>query len=214
MKSRRLFAAVLFTVLGLGSADRVFAERSVTGNFHVPVDGGRMNVEFNAQPTDNNGSGSGQMTFSAPIEIHDDEDNEFGEKGSFANFSMKVEFDCVVMDGNRAAMSGLVRSANVVGYTGRRVVLAVEDGGEGTGELDKFTWGAHGSRTLNWVPTDAESEFDDGWSRTWIATDFEREDDPGVRIERNREIDCRSVPLSAYTFIDVPRGSGNLQVRP
>lgn len=218
MKSKRLLASIVLIFVAQVTAYTALAEGNSTGGFHVPVDGGRMNIEFTARTTDSNGSGTGQMNFSAPIELPDvDEDNETGEKGSFANFSMKVEFDCVVIEGNRAAMSGLVRSANVVGYVGRRVILAVEDGGEGNAAADKFTWGAYGARTVHWIPTDAEADFDDGWSRTWLATDAEREDDPGTVISpntRDRDTDCRSFALSAYSYLDVPRGAGNIQVRP
>src|SRR5262249_8844100 len=118
-------------------------------------------------------------------------------------------------DQNRAAMSGLVRDANVTGYVGLRILLTVEDGGEGqNAEPDKFTWGAYGSNRINWTPADADLKDDDGWSPTWIANDFDGPDDRGVPITRDNEVNCRAFPLSVYTLIDLPQGSGNIQVRP
>jgi hypothetical protein len=208
-----LFVAIL---LSLGAWQTAFADGKATGGFHVPVDGGRIDVEFNARSTDTSGSGDGQMTFSAPVQLGADEDST--DRGSISNVSVTVDFDCVSVTGNRAAMSGLVRSASVNGFVGRRVVLVVEDGGEGINAApDKFTWGMYADQKLKWHPADAELKFDDGWDRTWIATDAERPDDKGVTFRRSEEtpIDCRSFPLSSYTLVDLPaQGGGNIQVNP
>jgi hypothetical protein len=217
VKSARMFAAVAVLVLVLASAaPSVLAEGSTTGGFHLKGEAGTMNIEFNARATDNRGSGSGQMTFSAPVDLPDLlGDEESSDKRSTVTLFMKVDLDCVLVISNHAAMSGFVRSATINGFVGRRVVLAVEDGGEGSkSEADKFTWGVYDVHHLKWSPSDAELEFDDGWSRTWIATDAERQDDPGVQILRNSETDCRSFPLTAYNYIEIPQGGGNIQVRP
>ena len=215
VRTMRLFAIVLIVLLtaGAGSAR---ADGSATGGFHVPTEGGRLSIEFHARATDNEGAGTGQMTFTAPVELPDvDEDNEIGQKGSFNNLSMRVEFDCVLIRTNQASMSGLVREASLTGYVGKRVLLTVEDGGEGANAPpDGFTWGIYVANPLTWVPADAELEFDNGWNSTWIASDAEREDDRGEPFVRELEIDCRSFSFSAYTLLEVPRGGGNLQVRP
>jgi hypothetical protein len=64
------------------------------------------------------------------------------------------------------------------------------------------------------VGRDAELEFDSGVGLSWIATDFEREDDAGVPSTLPSEIDCQSFPLSSYALESLPQGSGNIQVKP
>ena len=131
--------------------------------------------------------------------------------------SMKVDFDCVSINGKNAAMSGIVQSASVTGFAGQRVILAVEDGGEGAkADPDKFTWGVYGVQRIKWFPTDAELEFDNGWKLSWTATDAEREDDRGIVIRHGDEqtVDCRSFPVAAYALEELGQGTGNIQVRP
>jgi hypothetical protein len=210
--------AIALAITGLGIVPSLFAaDSSASGGFHAVSPGGTMNIEFNARTTDANGSGDGNMTFSGPGELpNTGEDN--GQTGSIADLKLKIDFDCVRIDQNRAAMSGLVRDANVNGYVGRRIILAVEDGGEGSkADNDKFTWGVYNTSRPNWLPSDSELKFDDGWTRTWIATDAERPDDRGILITRDSresQADCRSFALAAYSLIDLPQGSGNIQVKP
>jgi hypothetical protein len=189
---------------------------SASGGFSHPVDGGTLNVEFNARATDSSGGATGLMMFRAPLNLsEDDEDNPFGQKGS-ADLSMKVDIDCLVVSGNRASMSGIIHDASVTGYTGRRLILAVEDGGEGAkADPDKFTWGVYNVRQVQWFPTDSEVEFDDGWKRQWTATDAERDDDRGVVINQTKvDTDCVSFGLAAYDLTSLSQGSGNIQVKP
>ena len=211
MKVLSLCCTLLFVaVLPLAAQD-------ATGGFHLTLDGGsRMQIEFQARATDTTGGGSGKMKLKTSTDLPDvDEDDPFGQKGTVSDFSFDADFDCVSIDGKRAAMSGLVRSASVVGYVGKRVILTVEDGGEGkNAERDKFTWGLYGVSSIRWIPTDAERKDDDGWSRTWIASDSEREDDRGTVLRRETETDCRSFHLGAYTLTEVAPGGGNIQVRP
>lgn len=208
------FAAIAI-VVSVSAAQSLQAGESAGGAFHAGEKGAVMNIEFNARTKDATGSGDGQMSFSGPIEIPDTDEDAEGTKGTSATLSMKVDFDCVRVANNRAAMSGLVRSASINGFVGKRVMLSVEDGGEGSkAEPDKFTWGIYGVRSVQWFPTDAELKDDDGWKMTWVATDYEREDDKGVRATRETDVDCRSFPLDAYSFIDLSQGEGNIQVKP
>ncbi|HSP16392.1 MAG TPA: hypothetical protein VLV78_16720 [Thermoanaerobaculia bacterium] len=216
MNKVRFATAVAIAVLILGTAPSLFAANSsATGGFHLTLPGGPTNIEFEARATDATGSGNGQMTFNGAAELPDADEDSGGQKGSFSNVFIKVDFDCVRIEQNRAAMSGLIRDANVNGYTGRRLILTVEDGGEGNNaEPDKFTFGVYNTSAMNWIPSDSELRFDDGWSMTWLATDSERQDDRGVQITRNADVDCRSFSFANYTLIDVPQGGGNIQVRP
>ena len=210
MKALRFFAVILLVVAGV---PRAKADATVTGSVHMPSGSGKMDIELNAQAS-SNGTGSGSLTFSAPVDLHDDESASTPGQSGTVNVTMKVDISCVRVEGNRAAMSGTISSANVNGFVGRRVVLTVEDAGDGSPANDRLTWGFYGTQSINWFPSDAERNFDDGWSRTWIATDAERPADPGVVVNRDPESDCRSFPFSAYSFVDIPQGSGYIQVKP
>lgn len=188
---------------------------SASGGFHFGVNGGTVNVEFNARTADPGGAATGLLNFSAPVELSSGESETTG-KTSVVNLSLKADVDCVAISGISAVMSGIVRDASVGDYNGQRVILAVEDGGEGSkAPADKFTWGVYGSHDIKWFPTDAERDNDGGWKLSWIATDAEREGDPGILItHRDVPVDCRSFALAAYTLQELPQGSGNIQVRP
>src|SRR6187549_3133946 len=125
---RRRLSLLAFTLTTLSVAA---ADGSATGGIRHESDRGPITIEFNARSTDRSGGASGILTFRAPVDVPDtDEDDPFGQKG-VADLSMKVELDCLVVAGARASMSGLVRDASITGYSGRRLILTVEDGGEG-----------------------------------------------------------------------------------
>lgn len=204
---------ILAAVTSVVTVSAAFAGGSASGAIHVAAgDGHKKNIEFIAR-AGSDGAGEGQMTFSGPAELPDSEEEGTG-KGLVANLHLKIDFDCVVVNENRAAMSGIIRDANVDGYAGRRALLSVEDGGEGKNAApDKFTWGMYNGETITWFPTDAEVDGDSGWKYSWIATDAERPDDVGVPNRRSTAVDCRSFSLSSYDYIDIPQGAGNVQVR-
>ena len=112
-------------------------------------------------------------------------------------------------------MSGVITQSNVPAAIGERVLLVVEDNGEGidSESLDKLTWGVYTDKPRSWIPKDAERE-DDPPVPAWLATDFERTDDAGVPSDKSTIIGCQTFPLSSYTLVDVEHGFGNIQVKP
>jgi hypothetical protein len=74
--------------------------------------------------------------------------------------------------------------------------------------------GIYDSSKPNWIPVDAEDPNDIGATLKWIAKDAERDDDVGIPSQRDTTIGCTSFPLSSYSFVNIPHGSGNLQVKP
>jgi hypothetical protein len=92
----------------------------------------------------------------------------------------------------------------------------VEDNGEGinAASTDKLTWGIYQPSGGAWVPKDAEREDDNGAGLSWLATDFERSDDVGIPSNQSKVVGCQSFSLSAYSFVDVAHGGGNIQVQP
>lgn len=210
--TRVSLSTLAFVILLVPAA---FAQ-SASGGFHAASDEGTRNIEFNAKIQ--NGQASGDLKFSGPVSIPNqdvDGDGTGDPSATATELSLRVDVDCVRVQGNRAALSGLVKESNVATYVGRRMVLTVEDGGEGKNAApDRYTWGQYRSTATNWVASDAELEFDPGVGLTWFATDAERNDDVAVPSTQPTGVDCKSFPLSSYALEDLPQGSGNVQVKP
>ncbi|MDQ3820870.1 MAG: hypothetical protein M3362_24735, partial [Acidobacteriota bacterium] len=59
-----------------------------------------------------------------------------------------------------------------------------------------------------------ELKDDPGVGLTWIATDYERRDDTGIKMPRDESITTQSFPVASYSF-DVPVDSaGDIVVVP
>lgn len=189
---------------------------SASGGFHFSAGGHPLNVEFHAR-TDKNGVTDGKIKLSGSADMPDqDVDGEgFSGGSSLVSVSLDISVDCLALSGNAAAMSGEIVDASIPAYIGHRALLAVVDNGEGAKALpDQFMWGVYGTPDLTWVPSDAELEFDPGVGLTWIATDFEREDDIGIPSHPDTTVDCHTFSGDDYTFENLGRGGGNIQVKP
>ena len=209
-------AALLLVSLALPGLTLAYDDGpSASGNFQFTLDDGQVrNLEFNAR-IQNNGNTVGQMTFSdqAAVPVPDPDDSTaITSPGAV----MTAKFDCLQITGNRAVMSGVISESNLAAAIGLRVLLVVEDNGEGVNipSADKLTWGVYLPPAAGWIPKDAEREDDNGASLTWIAKDAERPDDVGVPSNQSKVIGCQSFPLSSYSFVDVKHGGGNIQVQP
>ncbi len=181
---------------------------SANGDFEFILDDGvARTVEFSAR-NQNNGKTHGEMTFTDPVGVD--------PETSSGPFIVKATFDCLTVKGNKAVMSGAISSATDPALVGHRVLLVVEDSGEGVNvtEPDKLTWGVYELANRTWIPSDAEVPGDTGFLLDWIATDAEREDDPGIPSRRDETIGCQTFSLSSYAFTNVNHGQGNIQVRP
>jgi hypothetical protein len=192
---------------------------SANGSFQLSSDEGLTSYVVFDVRTDKNGQTSGEMTFSNPLNLADEDVDGVG--AAVANddpsgFFMKANFDCLTINGNRAVMSGVVTDSNVGNYIGRRALLVVEDNGEGLEDPDKLTWGLYQPAGPGWIASDAELEVDPGVGMQWMVKDAEREEDPEVPSThaQNKAIGCQSFPLSSYSFIDINHGAGNVQVKP
>jgi hypothetical protein len=213
-----VLVAVLASIIGgIGATANApdDAGPSANGTFQFSVgDGVTRYVSFNARIHKDNAA-TGEMTYTDPTAtVNTDPDNP--SASSSPGISIKVEFDCLVIDGNRAVMSGSVVQASVGDAIGRRVLLVVEDddqGSKATGR-DKLAWGIYKPKQMNWIPADAELENDIGATLTWQATDFEQPNDVGYPSNRSTAITCQSFPISSYSFVDVQHGEGNIQVKP
>jgi len=188
---------------------------SATGNFQFTLEDGQTRfLEFNARQQ-NNGRVVGGMTFSDPnVVAVGDPDATPGPNNTGA--LVQANFDCLKITGNRAVMSGVISQSNILSAIGLRILLVVEDNGEGINapSTDKLTWGIYQPSGGAWIPKDAEREDDNGAGLSWLATDFERTDDVGVPSNQSKIIGCQSFSLGAYSFVDVAHGGGNIQVQP
>ena len=193
-------------------------ESSASGSFRFSFGGVVRTVDFNVR-TDKGGTSAGQMTFSGPAEIPDQDGDGGGEPGFtglLSEIHLTAEFDCLAASGNKAAMSGVVTGSTLPAYIGQRVIMVVEDNGEGVKAAapDRLTWGVYKENSRGWTPSDAELVNDPGVGLRWRATDAERSDDKGVPSHPSELVTCKSFPLSSYSLVDVSHGDGNIQVRP
>ena len=214
MKNLRFI--LLFAVLSLAvvSAPLTSANNSgpsSNGEFSFSLnDGDARLVQFHATKN-SDGSTKGELTYSDPSTLPDSEDG-LGANGIFA----KANIDCLVVNGKKAVMSGEIIEASVGDYLGSRILLVVEDNGDGkkAADLDKLAWGVYRVVNPTWIPQDAEIAGDQGALLEWLATDFEREDDVPVPARASRSIGCQSFSLSSYSFEALTHGAGNIQVKP
>ena len=215
MRSLSFGAVCALSVLALvASAD---SAPSSNGDFQFTLTGASGSVQYNARGT--GGDARGELSFSGVAEISgEDVDGEDTTPIPVSEFTMTVSFDCLRVQNNRAAMSGVVSSASVPALIGTRAVLAVEDNGEGAGAArDRFTWGIYRAASNSWTPVDAEDPSDIGATLTWFASDAEEPSDTPVLWNYNKgnaAVDCSTFPFGSYALEELPLGAGNIQVRP
>ena len=206
-----LFVCVALTPLTFAGSNGP----SANGSFQFALEDRQPKfLEFDAREQ-NNSRIVGQMSFTDPNATFVADPDAPGN-ASATGISMRARFDCLKITDNRAVMSGEIFESNVLAAIGQRVLLVVEDNGEGINSpnADKLTWGVYQNQASGWIPRDAERDDDNGAALTWIATDAERPDDPGIPSNPSKVIGCKSFPLSSYSFVDIAHGGGNVQVKP
>lgn len=181
------------------------------GDFDFALSGATGTVVF-AGSINNAGTVSGQMTFSATVDVPDP--NSPGDTTPFS-LTIGLNFNCMVANGNLAAMSGVISSSSAPEFIGQQALLVVEDQVPGTSPTrDAFAWGVYQPTVINlnasdydFCPAaDPESEvtppcnFDGrgdtrGPLLTWTATDYELCPAPD---ENNPNPPCVSDP-NAFT---------------
>jgi hypothetical protein len=218
MKSTICASIFLFVLLSIALPSLSLAGAdgpSASGSFQFTVDEGQPKyLNFNARQQ-NNGRTVGEMTFTDPSATPVIDPDTPSANGPTTGASVRATFDCLKIDGHRAVMSGQIVESNVLSAIGLRVLLVVEDNGEGVNAAnDRLTWGVYQNPATGWTPKDAERDDDIGASLSWLATDAERSDDVGIPSNQNKIIGCQSFPLSSYSFVDIAHGGGNVQVQP
>jgi hypothetical protein len=218
----RFLSLTLITLLSVSVLDFTsttsFAdleETTVTGSFQINLgEGATRRIEFHASKGVD-GRVGGEATFKDDPLPRNEESKNSDDVDTKPLF-LKAPFDCLVVNGNKAIMSGAVTEASNERYIGRRViVVAQENGGpEDSPTRDKMTWGIYRSDKKEWLPGDSErspeNQAGPGW---WVATDSEREDDAGISSQKETTIGCQTFPLSSFTFINAGLGKGRVRVK-
>lgn len=187
---------------------------SVTGGGTFSVGNDKKgHFNFNAV-THADGSVTGHLTLHDPEEAPNqdvDGNDEAGQEGLPDGAEVTAELDSVKIDGKRAALSGIITSASSQRYLGLRMILTVEDSGEGKGnEPDKITWGFYQRIERRLVADDENPDagaFPVG--EKFLATDAERPEE-GAFLVGDAEFDSQTFPLSSYALNDIH--GGNIQV--
>lgn len=222
MKSIIRTSMLALSLLALSAASHTASAqtvgRSASGSIKFSTEEGWTKyLEFEAA-SDGEGKASGRMVFRGPEEIPEQDVDGAGYRGftgKLDDLYVEAQFDGMTVEGNKAMMSGFVTACTIGEYIGQRVLLVVEDNGDGSTEKtqDKVTWGLYKHSEITWTPTDAELKDDRGAHLTWFATDFERRDDKGIPMpKKNEEISHQSFPTSAHDFFKFKYTDGFIRV--
>ena len=200
---------------------RTFAERivrigdgpSAKGRFEIlPASEGTpaRSIEFNAEITPE-GKTIGEVVFQEKNKTNATGESKADEKPLF----LRAECDCLLVNANKAVMSGSIVQSSVESYVGRRLLLVAQDNGgtENPLKRDRLTYGLYRLATRNWVVTDSERP-DESSPVSTVATDAERPDDVAVRSDRTSDVGCQTFPLSSFSFLDAATSRGTVRVRP
>lgn len=212
-----IFALFLLGFATAQSASAQTGEQYARGTYQFSLeDGYTKYVEFEAQGR-GDGSAGGYMTLSdeAPIAYQDvDGTGDRSLTEEYKGYYIKAEFDSMVVEKNKAVMSGIVRDSSIRNYIGQRVLLTVVDNGENTRIPDQLTWGVYQPVVIDWKPADAERKEDEGVGLRWWATDYERKDDVGYAMPRDTTTtNTQSFPVASYAFFDIEKYAGDIVVR-
>lgn len=214
MKLRAFTPLLALFLLTIASPQDASAQAAAGSYKFAFQDGYSKTVEFDARTqADGSTIGSMYLTDEATLTIRD-VDGTGDQSGKYAGYTIKADFDGLVVNKNQAVMSGTITDSNVRELIGKRVLLTVEDNGDNTRIPDKITWGIYNPVTRNWTPTDAERKDDDGARLRWWATDYERKDDVGYAMPRDESTTTGSFPMASYAFAELASQSGDIRVAP
>jgi hypothetical protein len=210
----KTFASILALFLLVFAAPQIATAQAASGAYQFSLDDGYTKyVEFEAQ-TQADGSAAGYMTLTdeAKIDVQD-VDGTGVKENTLPGFYFKADLDSLLVEKNRAVMSGTVRDSSVRELIGKRVLLTVEDNGENTRVPDRLTWGVYDQTVRDWKASDAEWKDDPGVGLTWTATDAERREDEGVKMPADESTSSQRFPMATYGFVEVAKAAGDIVVR-
>ena len=212
------FVAILFVLSSFAPTAAVFSETAgstVDGRFQIESEGPTRLIEFHATRSID-GRVSGEAIFRDDSVVNVEKPSEAVSSDAAQSFFLKADFDCLVINKNKAVMSGSITDSSSRHYVGRRVLVVAQDNGGATdsSKTDRLTWGIYLSDKKWWVASDSERPADEVSQLSWIASDSERADDEGVPSDKEQIVGCQSFPLSSFSFINAKQGHGRVRVRP
>lgn len=156
----------------------------------------KVRFEFEAAARED-GTVTGRITIKDLRVIPDQDVDGMGESGLDgppAGVELSAEVDSLKVQGRRAVLSGMVTSTNERRYAGLRLILTVEDNGEGgkTDPPDKITWGVYRAMVERHVAD-------------------EENPDAGLYLIGQGEFDSNKFPVASYSLFKI--NEGNIQVR-
>lgn len=190
---------------------------TATGNYKFVLDDGTLKTfEFDAK-TDERGTTTGFFSFTDEAKTFYIDVDGTGEPAPDEEgpFFMKVDFDAMTIEKNRAVMNGVIKDSSHRSYIGKFVQLVVEDN-DGVEVQDQFNWTICEPFKGGWIPQDSEVPDDKGFFMSWWATDAERRDDVGIpspsALPGNLK-SCQVNSLQSYEFVTIVKGDGTIIVR-
>src|SRR5690349_17836028 len=132
-----LLALIVLTIVCQRPGNAFDDGPSANGKFQFQLeDNNTRYIEFDARRFGDQARGT--MMFSDPSSVLGDADSNDFATGAVVT----AKFDCLKIEGNRAVMGGEVSESNFASLIGHRVLLLVEDNGEGVNVLnpERLTW--------------------------------------------------------------------------
>ena len=218
MKFSLYAIAIVLSFLCLGSQDSSAAARQGNANItgggtFIVGDNLKGHFEFNAV-THQDGSVTGHLSFRNPEAAPEQDVDGTGEPGLESlpdGIDLNADVDSLQINGNRATLSGVIRQSSAQRYVGLRVILTIEDNGEGNAETpDKITWGFY-QRVTERLVTDFENPDAGAYpvGKKFLATDAENPE-AGAFLVGDGDFDSQSFPLTSYVLTDI--NGGNIQL--
>jgi len=190
---------------------------AVQGSFEILLDGGEKRIiEFHAtRATD--GTTSGETIFRDVVSENAPKPTPSAEGApeTAKVLFMKADVDCLVIEDNKAMMSGSIVESTLPQYVGRRVLIVAQEDRlrKGTEKHDRLTWGVYRNTQPNWIAQDQERP-DEPTNLSRIATDAERPEDEGTPSNKEMLVGCHTFPLSSFAFFNAKQGHGSVKVKP
>lgn len=217
MRATLYAMALILSLVCLGTQGAFAASEgaaNITGGGTFVV-GSSLKGHFNFNAvTHQDGSVTGHLSLRNPEEAPDQDVDGTGDPGLGSlpdGVELTADLDGMNISGNRAALSGIVRTASNPRYVGLRIVLTVEDSGEGDTESpDKITWGFY-QRVIPRLVADFENPDAGAYpvGVKILASDAENPE-AGAFLVGDSDIDSNSFPLSSYALNDI--NGGNIQL--
>lgn len=187
----------------------------VVGNFEFVSDKGiTRHIEFQAT-RGQDGMIAGEVIFRDDPAVNVEKSSEKPAEESDQSFFFKADFDCLVINDNKAIMGGAITESSSQLYIGRRILVVAQDNGGAKDAVrkDRLTWGVYRAEQRQWATSDAERPDDQSTQLSWIASDSERPEDEGVRSDKDQVIGCQSFPLSSFSFLNGNQIHGTVLVK-